>query len=97
MCQSAPAPGVGCKLACVVRHFRHGAYARYDGDVFLPDLGLEVCAHVTQIAYRTTYALRRHFEPEIVPRLKQTGLRLHKCLTQRTVRRLPKIAALGVL
>ena len=57
--------------------------------------------HTRGIRERPPHALPRHLELKVVPRLQQHGraglTRLHQTLTNRAVRGLAKVAALGVL
>ena len=54
-------------------------------------------AHALHIGHGASDVLGRDFEAEIVVWLQQHVRRLHQPLSDRTVRRLPEVAALGVL
>ena len=88
---------VGRDLRRVSPQKPHRSRARNDSLCFFHLRRGDHRVHPLQVRHRPAHKIRRNLQPECVPRLQQHRLRLPQPLPHRTIRRLPEIAALGVL
>ena len=88
--------GVGSQLRRIIAQCGGGAAAGQDGEFAVRFGCVKLRAHALQVGDGTTHGGLRHFQPEVVPRLQQDGLRLHQTLPHGTVGGLTEVAALGV-
>ena len=88
---------VGRDLRRVPSQKPHRSRARNDSLCFFHLRRRNDRVHPLQIRHRPAHKICRNLQPERIPRLQQHRLRLPQSLPHRAIRRLPEIAALGVL
>ena len=100
--QVSPAPGVADHLHGVAAHSGHRCKTGKGGRLAVRcRLGrVKAALHPLDVAHGAANVLRRHFQPEGIPRLEQLGLFdlvcHHKALPHGAVGGLPEVAALGM-
>ena len=89
--------GVACHISVIIGSLRNGDSARYHS-IFTHYLGSgELAAHSPDISHRPACTVGGHFQTKTVEGFKQYALSAFQTHSQRPVRRLTEISALGVL